>query len=145
MIEHDEICELIPHSGQMCLLERVIRWDETSIECESGSHMLSGNPLRNEGSLPSIYLVEYGAQAMAVHGSLLAREQGRKFGNGYLAALRDLQIVSRDVSQTSSNLYIEAKNLMAQGGSLIYNFRVKIDNTLVVQGRATVVEVTNSE
>ena len=145
MIEHDEICELIPHSGQMCLLDRVIRWDETSIECESGSHMLSDNPLRNEGSLPSICLVEFGAQAMAVHGSLLAREQGRKFGNGYLAALRDLQIVSRDVSQTSSNLQIEAEKLMAQGGSLIYKFWIKIHNICVVQGRATVVEVAKSE
>lgn len=139
MIEHEELCELIPHAGRMCLLERVIKWSETYIECESSSHALADNPLRRKQCLPAVALIEYGAQAMAVHGGLLARTDGRKISNGYLAALRDVQIVNQDISIISDKLCIEAECLMAQGGNLIYEFRVKSAGIFIVQGRATVV------
>lgn len=145
MIGHDEICSLIPHTGKMCLLDTVIDWDESSIECESNSHRLADNPLRSEEGLWSINLVEYGAQAMAVHGALLARTQGRKLAAGYLAALRDVQLTAQDVSRIESPLRIRAENLMAQGGNLIYAFRVSVGDECIVQGRATVVEVSRPE
>ena len=142
MIEHDELCQLIPHSGKMCLLDRVIRWDEASIECESSSHLLPDNPLRHSECLTTINLVEYGTQAMAVHGGLIAREKGHRLGNGYLAALRDVKINDQDVSLLPGELRIEAARLMAEGGNLIYQFRVTLGELCIVQGRATVFEVT---
>lgn len=139
MIEHDELCRLIPHSGKMCLLERVIRWDSSAIECETSSHLLPDNPLRREASLSSVNLVEYGAQAMAVHGGLLAREQGGRLGNGYLAALREVQISQLDISRIGDKLHIMAERLISQDGNLIYRFRVTADDACLMQGRATVV------
>lgn len=141
MIEHDEICQLIPHAGNMCLLDRVLRWDQTTIECETSSHMLPDNPLRRDGNFPIVNLVEYGAQAMAVHGGLLAREQGHTISNGYLAALRDVQIHNTDISHISGKLNIVAENLMAQGGNMIYQFYVIAGNERIMEGRVTVVEV----
>jgi len=139
MIEHDELCQLIPHSGKMCLLDRVVGWDSAAIECESSSHLLPDNPLRREAGLSAVNLVEYGAQAMAVHGGLLARKQGGRLGNGYLAALREVQISQQDISRITGRLHIMAERLISQDGNLIYRFRVMADDTCLIQGRATVV------
>lgn len=141
MIEHDELCRLIPHSGKMCLLDRVVNWDTTTIECETRSHLLPDNPLRREASLSSVNLVEYGAQAMAVHGGLLAREQGDQLGNGYLAALREVQISQLDISRIADKLHIMAERLISQDGNLIYRFHVTAGDICLIQGRATVVSL----
>jgi len=45
MIERDELCRRIPHSGSMCLLNRVLKWDSKGIVCEAVSHRDKGNPL----------------------------------------------------------------------------------------------------
>ena len=90
MIEHDELCSLIPHAGDMCLLDRVIEWNDTEIVCETTSHLNSKNPLCCERGLSSVTGIEYGGQAMAVHGSLLGsiKKEGESL---YLAAVRDVQ------------------------------------------------------
>lgn len=145
MINHEELCDLIPHAGSMCLLESVVRWNESEISCLSESHLSSNNPLRSNEKLSAVVLIEYGAQAMAVHGGLLAREQQSKLAGGYLAALRNITIIDRDVSGIEGPLRIEANQIMAQGGSMIYEFSVRIDsnNELLAAGRATVIEMQN--
>jgi predicted hotdog family 3-hydroxylacyl-ACP dehydratase len=39
--------------------------------------------LRNNGSLPVSALIEYGAQAMAVHGALIAKDLTEQIQEGY--------------------------------------------------------------
>ena len=141
MIGHRDICELIPHADSMCLLDRVISWDDNVIVCEADSHLLRDNPLRTDSELPSVSLIEYGAQSMAVHGGLLARRQGRVLGEGYLAVLRDVSFEHIDVSKISGALEIKAEKLMSQGGNMMYQFHIFADGSCVVQGRATVVGV----
>ena len=145
MIEHEELCSLIPHSFDMCLLERVDDWNETKIICFSNSHLLNNNPLRREESLSSVHLIEYAAQAMAVHGGLLDREKGLKMTEGYLAALRDVNINLCDVSQQSSELRIEADQILSQAGNMIYSFSVSTNDTELASGRATVIAISHSE
>ena len=141
MIEHEEICALIPHAGNMCLLDRVTEWDESSIVCESSSHLLVDNPLRTSIGLPCVCLIEYGAQSMAVHGGLMARQHGGKIDNGYLAVLRDVSFERMDISKIMSKIVIMAEKLMSQNGSMVYQFQVSADRQCILQGRATVVEV----
>jgi len=145
MIDRDTLCGLIPHAGAMCLLDSVINWNETEISCLSETHSKSENPLRSANILSSVMLIEYGAQAMAVHGGLLAREQQSKLSGGYLAALRNIKVVEGDMSAIEGPLRIDAKQMMAQGGSMIYEFSIKINsnNELLASGRATVIEMTN--
>ncbi|MDT8371967.1 MAG: hypothetical protein RQ783_08265 [Gammaproteobacteria bacterium] len=100
--------------------------------------------MRNEDGLPVLALIEYGAQAMAVHGGLLAKSMGNKINEGYLAALRDVSFSSGDVSGIHAPLYIEATKLMASQGNMIYNFSVKADDMLLISGRATVVAIFNN-
>ena len=144
MIEHDEICGLMPHAENMCLLDRVTDWDESTIVCESSSHMLQDNPLRTSEGLTSVSLIEYGAQSMAVHGGLIAREKGGDFSDGYLAALRDVSFERMDVSHITNKIVVMAEMLMSQNGNLVYSFHVSANDECIVHGRATVVEVKNN-
>jgi predicted hotdog family 3-hydroxylacyl-ACP dehydratase len=71
-----EIEQLIPHAGGMCLLERVLAFDDTGLHAQSDAHRDPAHPLRRDGRLSALHLCEYGAQAMAVHGGLLAAREG---------------------------------------------------------------------
>lgn len=141
MIDHDEICALIPHADNMCLLDRVTAWDESKIVCESSSHLAHDNPLRTSTGLPCVSLIEYGAQSMAVHGGLIARQHGGRIDNGYLAVLRDVSFERMDVSNITNKIVIMAEKLMSQNGSMVYKFQVSADDQCILQGRATIVEV----
>lgn len=145
MINHDAICRLIPHAGSMCLLDSVVSWDENSITCLSETHLHADNPLQNENKISSVMLIEYGAQAMAVHGGLKAKEQGDVMAGGYLAALRNINLADTDVREIKGTLRITAQQLMAQGGSMIYEFSVCEDanDNPLASGRATVIELQN--
>ena len=71
-MNRDAICARLPHAGRMCLLERLAAWDSESIVCHATSHRDADNPLRSGGRLHAVTGVEYAAQAMVLHGSLLA-------------------------------------------------------------------------
>jgi predicted hotdog family 3-hydroxylacyl-ACP dehydratase len=145
MIKHDELCSLIPHSFDMCLLDRVENWDKEKIVCYSNSHLLSDNPLRRENRLSSVHLLEYAAQAMAVHGGLHDREQGLQMTEGYLAALRDVDINLYDISNLNNELRIEASQILSQAGNMIYSFTVSAEDKKLVSGRATVIAISHNE
>ena len=72
MLNRAWIASKIPHQGSMCLLDEVLAWNEQRIVCSAVSHTSPENPLRLAGRLGSANGVEYAAQAMAVHGALLA-------------------------------------------------------------------------
>src|SRR5262250_1492609 len=71
-LDHAWIEQHIPHKGRMCLLDEVLSWDAARIRCRSGSHRAADNPLRAHGRLGAACGIEYAAQAMAVHGALVA-------------------------------------------------------------------------
>jgi len=144
-IDKNEIRSLIPHTGVMCLLDEVIQWDEKQIICLSNTHLSTENPLRYENSLPAYALIEYGAQAMAIHGGLLSKASGHNFNEGYLAALRDVQIKRDNISDIKSVLRIEANQQMASEGNMIYSFTVSSDNELLISGRATVITILRNQ
>ncbi len=118
------IKDLVPQTGSMVLLDRVERWDENEIVCSSQSHRDQNNPLRREGMLPSIYGIEYGAQAIAVHGALTGHGSP-----GYLAAIKDVQVGVTRLDDISSDLRVTALRLLADAGALVYGFSiVRTDN-----------------
>lgn len=130
---------MIPHDGTMCLLDSVERWDEQSILCHSMSHLNPNNPLIKNGKLSSIHAVEYGAQAMAVHGCLLARAKGESLKPGYLAALKDVKLCMDYLDSLTEPLTIKAEQLIAGSGNLMYTFEVSVGEHTVASARATVV------
>jgi predicted hotdog family 3-hydroxylacyl-ACP dehydratase len=138
LIEREELCSLIPHDGAMCLLDAVLDWDDAHIVCLSHSHLQKDNPLRSEGRLSSLHGLEYGAQAMAVHGGLLARERGEQIQAGYLAALRQVELDVDWLDAIDGPLQVEARRLLGQGGQFIYQIRVLSQGRQLLKARATV-------
>ena len=138
LIGHDELCGLIPHSGAMCLLDGVLSWDEETIRCSAISHRDHENPLRSQDGLSSLQGIEYGAQAMAVHGGLLMLAQGESMQPGYLAAVKDVNLHVDWLHDIEAPLTIEARRLLGQGGQFMYEFSLLAENEKLVEARAIV-------
>lgn len=137
-VERAELCALIPHAGSMCLLDLVEQWDDERIVCSSLSHRRADNPLRTADGLAAVHGVEYGAQAMAVHGGLLARRAGARLPAGYLAALRDVRLHTARLDEVDGPLQVTAVRLMAEGGNLMYRIEVVGAGRVLVEARVTV-------
>lgn len=138
-IERAEFEPWIPHAGAMCLLDRVLSWDETRLEAETDSHRLADNPLRRDGRLAALHALEYGAQGMAVHGGLLARADDAAVEGGFLAAGRGVRFHVARLDDLPAPLTIAVEREFAQAGNLIYQFRVTAGTTAVADGQAIVV------
>jgi predicted hotdog family 3-hydroxylacyl-ACP dehydratase len=136
----DDIRSLIPHTGDMCLLERIASWDERGMTVATSTHSSPANPLRNRGRLHAIHLCEYGAQAMAVHGGLVARARGETPMQGLLVSLRDVVLAAGTIDALDGELKVEVERL--QGGALgiQYAFRVSHRDVELARGRAAVIE-----
>ena len=132
----DQIEKLIPHSGTMCLINRVDSWNEHTIHCASTSHQDPNNPLRLDDELSSIHLLEYGAQAMALHGGLLTKTASP----GVLAAVRDVSIYIDKLDYIDDEIITMAKVEINTATGAIYRFTItdSAANTLL-SARATVI------
>jgi predicted hotdog family 3-hydroxylacyl-ACP dehydratase len=137
-IDKAEIRTLIPHSGLMCLLDRVIEWDDQSIICLSDTHRDPGNPLRRQGQLSAVHAFEYGAQAAAVHGGLRARAAGTMAPPGYLVALRDARLHLARLDKVLSPLRVCARCLFGDSANTIYECQISADGALLAGGRITI-------
>ena len=133
-----EILALIPHAGAMCLLDTVVAWDSGRIHCRSGSHRRPDHPLRGPGGLRALHLCEYGAQAMAVHGGLLARSEGGCARPGLLVLLREVRLELDWLDALDDDLEVVAERLLASDSGWLYAFRASHRATLLAEGRATV-------
>jgi len=139
MPQPERIDELVPHSGGMCLLERVLEWDEGRVLAATATHRSPDNPLRSSGRLRAVHLCEYGAQAMAVHGGLLAAAEGGRAPPGVLVSLRDVRLGADFVEDLPGELQVEAIRLHGTPGSWQYRFVVRHEGRELASGRAAVV------
>ena len=138
-IDRARITALIPHQGAMCLWDEVLDWDAGAIRLRTAGHRASDNPLRSGGGLRAVHLCEYGAQAMAVHGGLLASAAGGAALPGVLVALRGVQLHVARIDGLAGDLVCEAERLVASDSSQQYGFRISHDQVLLAEGRAAVV------
>lgn len=134
-----QLTSLIPHQGSMCLLERVLDWNDQTIRLETDTHRSPANPLRSDGRLRAVHLCEYGAQAMAVHGALKSQAHGTVARPGMLVSLRAVSFACDFIDALPGSLLVEAHCLQASDSSLQYRFRVTHADVLLAEGRAAVV------
>ncbi|HEU0306971.1 MAG TPA: phosphotransferase [Lysobacter sp.] len=139
MIGRDEIQGLIPHQGAMCLWDEVTAWDARRIVLHADNHRDTAHPLRSDGQLRAVHLCEYGAQAMAVHGGLRAREAGGVARPGVLVALRGVTLHAGRIDDLAGRLECEAQMLVESEHSQQYEFRIIHDGALLAEGRAAVI------
>jgi predicted hotdog family 3-hydroxylacyl-ACP dehydratase len=138
LIDKSEIRTLIPHSGTMCLLDGVVRWDDESIACITNTHCDVNNPLRRDSQLSAVHALEYGAQAAAIHGGLRARAAGAIAPPCYLAALRDAHLHVARLDNLTSALEVHAQRLFGDAGNTIYECAISAGGTAVAEGRVTI-------
>jgi predicted hotdog family 3-hydroxylacyl-ACP dehydratase len=142
IIDKEWIAAHIPHQGSMCLLDRVKLWDETGITCLAGSHRLMDNPLRTAGILGITNGIEYAAQAMAIHGALLAGSD-KTPNAGFLTSVRDVQWHRARLNDIKDDLTIRAERISGNEGNILYRFDIQAAGDVLLSGRASV--MTNAE
>ena len=138
MLDHAAIAARIPHQGSMCLLDAVIDWSATAISCRAISHTDPHNPLRAEGRLGAAAGIEYAAQAMAVHGALLA-DPGEGPRQGYLASVRGVRLHVARLDDLPGELGVEAERLSGDANNILYRFSVSHAGRSLLEGRAAVI------
>jgi predicted hotdog family 3-hydroxylacyl-ACP dehydratase len=139
MHSREAIAALVPHQGLMCLWQEVTHWDHKRITLRSHGHLDAAHPLRAHGRLHAVHLCEYGAQAMAVHGGLLGQASGAAVRPGVLVALRNVVLHVDTLDELHGPLQGRAEVLIHGQDSQQYAFRIHHADTLLAEGRASVV------
>ena len=138
-LDRDGIARRIPHSGTMCLLERLERWDAEAIHCSTSTHTHVDNPLRTASGLLAPNAIEYAAQAMALHGGLLAAE-GSTPSAGFLASARNVRMAVARLDDIEGPLEVHARRLSGDATQVLYEFALQdARGQAVADGRAVVI------
>lgn len=138
-LDHAWIASHIPHQGSMCLLNYVEAWDRERIQCRASSHRAADNPLRAYGRLGAACGIEYAAQAMAVHGALLAPPDCTSARAGFLVSVRATRLQVPRLDDIASDLRVEATCITRSENNVLYQFSVSAAGRLLLSGRAAVV------
>lgn len=138
-LDRNGIAARIPHSGPMCLLERMLSWSNDEIVCHAGNAADAAHPLRLADALPAACALEVASQAMALHGALCARASGGPTP-GMLASARGVHLHVNRLDDAPGPLRVRAHRLAGVEGQAMYGFEVHdARDRLLVDGRATVV------
>jgi predicted hotdog family 3-hydroxylacyl-ACP dehydratase len=140
MLDRAAIAARIPHTGRMCLLDRVLDWDSGGIRCAALSHRDADNPLREPAGLPVWAGIEYAAQAAAVHGALAGERSAAR--SGLLGALRNVQATCEWLDPIDGELIVAATLLHSDPAGAVYGFAVhardpQAGETLLLNGQFT--------
>jgi predicted hotdog family 3-hydroxylacyl-ACP dehydratase len=153
MIGRERILDLVPHTGRMCLIERVLEWSDTEIICESDNHRDPAHPLRRPAGLSSVCLIEYGAQAAAIHSTLLGTLMGSDPGSdpesgsdpinvpnnakrpAMLVSVRNCELRVGHLRDLTGPLKVLARVELARSDGLIYAFEVSNAARPLASGR----------
>ena len=145
-LEIEQLRQLLPHQGTMCLLERVLECNESSIVCTTRTHLDPNNPLRSASGLGSANAIEYAAQAMALHARLQARTDNelpeKQSGHGVLGSVRGCRLFSPNLDTYNEPLIVQASLVSGDETMALYSFEVGGKTEAIVTGRATVLLVT---
>jgi predicted hotdog family 3-hydroxylacyl-ACP dehydratase len=132
------IAARIPHQGDMCLLDAVDGWSPDHIVCHATSHTNPAHPLRAAGRLGAANGIEYAAQAMAVHGALVA-DANTAPRQGYLTSVRSVTLHADRLDGLDGPLDVRAERLSGDANNVLYRFTVHHSGRCLLEGRASVV------
>jgi predicted hotdog family 3-hydroxylacyl-ACP dehydratase len=128
-----DIRALVPHSGQMVLLDRALSADEDNLCAEVRIH--AGSMLAGADGVGAWVGIEYMAQAVAAHAGWLALRRGEEVKVGFLLGSRKYE-ASVPVFAAGSVLHVHVHRvLQAENG--LGAFECRIDVVDGVQGAAT--------
>jgi len=129
----------IPHQGSMCLLDEVVTWTADQIRCRCSSHRSADNPLRAHGRLAAVCGIEIAAQAIAVHGALLAPAPPATRLAGYLVGVRNVVLHVTRLDDITDDLTATANRIGGDEATILYEFDLRAGSRPLVAGRAMIV------
>ena len=143
LMDRDAIAAMLPHAGAMCLLDGLLAWDRGSISCVSRRYLARDSPLRRaDGTLGIAAGIELAAQAMALHGGLIAA--GGKPTHGVLASVRDVRFAAAKLDAAAGEVAVDAELLAGDAGGASYRFALTRNGLVLLSGRATVILETTA-
>jgi predicted hotdog family 3-hydroxylacyl-ACP dehydratase len=86
LINYTEIAELIPHSGSMILLDKILEFDEHSLSAELV--VRDDTLLGNNKKVPAWVGIEYMAQTIAAYAGIQSKKLGEPINLGFLLGTR---------------------------------------------------------
>lgn len=138
-----DVDRLLPHSGDMCLLDTVRQCQPDSIHVCSRDFSDCDHPLAEAGRLSAIALMEYGAQAAGAHIALTSeRMSSTAVPAGVVASMQHIKGLDTDLSARPPALDIVAEKRAANGRSFVYDVSVYSADQCLVTGRITLVQTT---
>lgn len=132
-MDRAQIAALIPHGDSMCLLDAVIAWDDHQIHCRSIDFASAANPLFEHEQLDCVLLLEYGAQAAAVHAGLLQSQLGEA-RPAYIGAVKDVELLAA-IADNSGALDLYAQCLLSSSQGAIYELVAQQAGNTLLRGR----------
>lgn len=145
-LDEAAIRKLLPHQGDMCLIDGLSQWSPDQAICQSSAHLRPSHPLSDEDRLGSATLIEVAAQAMALHGALLAgagandpnQTSTAPDKHGVLAGVRKVTLDGANIATVSSPLSIKVMLTSGDANTALYEFAVSAGDLSLATGRATV-------
>ena len=137
MLDKTEIAACLPHEADMLLLDAIKHIDENSIEAIALIDNQQPNPLIQEGKLGCWNLIEYGAQAAAVHltQKALSKDNDEKPKGGYLMQVKSAEITERYIS--NGVLTLTATCISALPSAAMYQIEVTKQSKTVLTANIT--------
>jgi predicted hotdog family 3-hydroxylacyl-ACP dehydratase len=129
------IANHLPHQGRMSLIDEIVEWDRVRLRAVARNHRAPDHPLRRGNELPIACGIEYGAQAAAAHGALVAEAASAP---GFLASVRSVVFHARRLDDAAGDLEVRVEQLGASEAGVLYRFEVACAGGALVDGRLTV-------
>lgn len=139
MIQRQQIAQLIPHGEAMCLLDQITDWDEHQLNATTASHRREDNPLIENGRMDTVTLVEYGAQAAAVHAALQQSGLGAA-RPAYLGAIKKLHLFSQIIDTSVAELQIRTQCIFNDNNGAIYDISANAHEINLMAGRIVLIQ-----
>jgi predicted hotdog family 3-hydroxylacyl-ACP dehydratase len=129
----ERLYERLPYGVGMRLIDELVFWDASTIRCRSNNHRNPDNPLRCNNSLPSLCMLEYAAQSLALHG-LLQMTSDNFGGEAMVATSSRLECDDIDVALVPGPLEIRATWRDQAGPLVCYTIEVTTDARKILSG-----------
>jgi len=126
-----DVAELIPHSGRMVLLDRIIDFDEQSLSAELT--VRDDGLLGDDKSVAAYVGIEYMAQAVAAYTGIQAKQAGEPIKLGFLLGTRRYTSNVGNFA-VGTLLTIQVKNIMQDDKLGVFDCKI----------HATGIEITAS-
>lgn len=123
-----DIADLIPHSGDMVLLDRINEYDDQGLTAELT--VRGDGLLGDDQSVPAWAGIEYMAQAIAAYAGMMATQAGKPIRLGFLLGTRRYSS-NVAVFKVGSTLAIQVKKIMQDDNLGAFDCRILGDGVEV--------------